>query len=84
MSDSALRARPAIVRFTAGLRAAFFFAAAFFFGALEELDAPVVLTFSRTYGSGAVFSSEVFRDWVGGSSYAGDPAALAAHWFLRG
>jgi hypothetical protein len=47
---------------------------------LSRPDAPVVLTFSRTYGSGAVFATDAFRAWVGGDSlYAGDAAALASH-----
>ncbi len=42
---------------------------------LSRADARVVLTFSRTYGTGEVFSTREFGDWVG-DSYAGSPLAL--------
>jgi hypothetical protein len=44
---------------------------------LSRQDVQVVLAFSRTYGSGAVFSTPGFREWVGASSYAGTPDELA-------
>lgn len=47
------------------------------FLSLAEHHTPVVLTFSRTYGTGDVFSTAAFRQWLGKGSYAGNAASLA-------
>jgi hypothetical protein len=44
--------------------------------ALSRPGTAVVMTFSRTYGSGRVFSTPEFRAWAGESHYAGTPGEV--------
>jgi hypothetical protein len=45
---------------------------------LSMPEQSVALAFSKTYGSGAVFSSPEFLEWAGDQSYVGTEAALAS------